>query len=74
MKDKYSAKGVSAKLNKDEYLSVLNSGISVYKTNRGFQFKNKAMYTYELNKRGLTYFYAKRVVLSDGVSTTHLDL
>ena len=30
--------------------------------------------TYPQTKQGLSYFYAKRKILSDGVSTTHLDI
>ena len=30
--------------------------------------------TYTQTKKGLEYFYAKRRVLDDGVSTTHLDI
>ena len=32
------------------------------------------MSTYIQNKIGLGYFYGKRKVLEDGVSTTHLDI
>ena len=42
--------------------------------NRGFKVKDHAIITYEIEKRGLNYFYPKRKVLSDGITTKPLDL
>jgi hypothetical protein len=74
---KNSCKGLSKKTNAftvEHYRSVLESGEACAGVNRGFQKKNNALYTYQQTRRGLTYFYAKRRVLEDGVSTTHPDV
>ena len=42
--------------------------------NRGFVYKGNKMMTYCQSKEGLKYFYAKRIVLDDGLSTTYLNL
>ena len=46
--------------------------------NAGFITKNTQdgpkIETYTQSKRGLSYFYAKRKVMEDGISTTHLDI
>ena len=42
--------------------------------NAGFYRDGLETKTYTQVKKGLGYFYAKRKVLSDGVSTTHLDI
>jgi hypothetical protein len=76
-RQKYSSKGLSKKTNKltfEDYLSVLLSGESLDGVNTGFIRKNNTTYTYRQRKRGVTYFYAKRKVRPDGVSTTHLDI
>lgn len=39
----------------------------------GFKLRNNSMYTYRQIRNGLTYFYCKRKVLNDGVSTEPLD-
>ena len=43
--------------------------------NAGF-IRDKAgiIQTYTQYKKGMTFFYAKRKVLPDNVSTTHLDI
>ena len=76
------------KLTKDHYMEILDQGkvvlnsedvekVNNYKKpvqeNRGFVYKGDKMITYCLSKEGLKYFYAKRKVLSDGLSTTYLD-
>ena len=75
-KDKHSSKGInrSFKLTKDDYLEVLEKKTTAPQINRGFIFKNNRMLTYELTKQGLNYFYCKRKLLEDGLSTTYLDL
>lgn len=75
--DKCRSKGVSRKHNKltiDNYRSVLESKVSVSGENRGFVNKDHRIFTYLQLRKALTYFYAKRKVLSDGVSTTPLDI
>lgn len=76
-KHKVSSKGLSKHTNNltdDQFLSVLQSKDSVSGINTGFIRKNNTTFTYSQRRRGLTYFYAKRKVMDDGVSTTHLDI
>ena len=77
-RDKFSCKGVNKKcngINKDKYLQFLfkkkqnSSGV-----NRGFRVVNNTMYTYTQVRDAFSYFYLKRKVLADGVSTTPLDI
>ena len=42
--------------------------------NAGFIRDGVETRTYKQTKRGLNYWYVKRKILSDGVSTTHLDI
>ena len=74
--DKYSSKGIkpTLKLSREHYLSVLRSKQPVQSTNRGFITKDHNVLTYALQKDGISYLYAKRKVLSDGISTTYLDI
>ncbi len=74
--DKYSSKGLNKtiKLSREHFLSVLSSKKSSSHKNKGFIMKDKFMYTYEMERSGLGYFYCKRKVLEDGVSTTYLDI
>jgi hypothetical protein len=75
--DKHSAQGVNRnfKLTKEDYLKVLNKEKDhKLQLNKGFIMKGQSMFTYELTKRGLDNLYVKRKVLSDGFSTTYLDL
>ena len=75
--DKYRSKGLSRtqnKLVKEQYESVLRERISVSGENRGFCKKNNSLLTYSQQRSGLNYFYAKRLVLSDGVSTKPLNI
>ena len=76
-KAKYSCKGVSKRTNaidKDTYLSVLRSKATGSATNRGFRVRGNSVFTYTQAKNAFTYFYGKRKVLEDGVSTTFLDI
>jgi hypothetical protein len=43
-------------------------------TNRGFRSIDNQVYTYLQGSAGFSYFYPKRKVLADGVSTTPLDI
>ena len=56
------------------YMSVLKDQLSVEGTNRGFVLKNNTMFTYSQLRTGLTFLYAKRRVLADGVSTECIDV
>ena len=76
VEDKFSCKGINKHLNdihKGTYMDVLLSKKSRSSTNRGFRVDNK-MYTYLQEKAGFSYFYPKRKVLTDGVSTEALDI
>jgi len=41
---------------------------------QGFRARNNIIYTYEQTRNGFSYFYCKRRVLDDGMSTIPLDL
>ena len=73
---KCSTKGINKTqdITREHFLSVIRTKKSVSATNRGFIFKNNNIFTYEMSRIGLSYFYCKRKVLDDGVSTTYLDL
>jgi hypothetical protein len=73
--DKYSCKGLNKRLNtltKDSYMDVLKTQINGGGTNIGFRAMNGHMYTYQQHRDALSFFYIKRQVLSDGVSTIPL--
>lgn len=70
--DKYSCKGISKRqnqLDKQRYLNVLQTKESGHGTNRGFRVKDNKMYTYEQDRAGLVFFYPKRIVAPDSIST-----
>ena len=74
VKDKFSCKGLNKKkniINKEKYLDVLLSKRSGSGVNRGFRVLNNKMCTYVQEKNAFSYFYPKRKVLEDGVSTVH---
>ena len=75
--DKYSTKGLSKRHNdidKDTFLAVLTNRRSGGGVNRGFRVHNSSMMTYVQERAALTYFYPKRKVLADGLSTAPVDL
>ena len=55
-------------------MTVLNTRSSGGGVNKGFVMKHGTMFTYEQTRTALTYFYPKRKVDDDGVSTTYLDI
>ena len=74
---KFSTKGISNKLNKptkEALLKVLETKESLCGTNRGFIKRDNSIFTYCQLRTGLTYFYAKRMVGEDGVTTYPIDL
>ena len=74
---KYSSKGVSkttTQFCKDDFEGVLRDNKSVQGKNLGFVLRENKMFSYAQSRTGLTSLYAKRRVLDDGVSTTHLDI
>jgi len=75
--DKHSCKGIQQKRNqlqKEHYLNVLTSRQSGQGVNRGFRVVDNHILTYEQVRSGLSYFYPKRKVLPDGVSTMALTI
>ena len=72
--DKYSTKGLSKRHNKETFLEVLTSRRSGIGKNRGFRVYKSAVMTYVQERAALTYFYAKRVVHEDGLSTGPTDV
>lgn len=76
-KTKSSTKGLMNRLNpleKEDFLKVLENKTIVSGRNRGIMRKNQKMVTYSQVRAGLNYFYAKRKVHPDGVSTSPLSL
>ena len=74
---KLSCKGISHRALVEPmnlYKEVLNSQSAKSGTNKGFRSRNNTIYSYEQSRAGLTYFYCKREVLSDGVSTVPLNV
>ena len=47
---------------------------SSFGTNKSFRVKDNSEYTYEQVRSGLSYFYPKRLVLDDAVSTKPLKI
>ena len=75
--NKSTTKGLNKRQNdidKDAFLNVLMSRRSGSGFNRGFRVHNSSMMTYVQERAALTYFYPKRKVLADGLSTAPLDL
>ena len=74
--DKYSTKGLSKRHNaidKETFLEVLTNRRSGSGKNRGFRVHKSTVLTYVQERAALTYFYAKRVVHEDGLSTGPTD-
>lgn len=75
---KTSCKGVQQKrnpLSKEDFLEKLNNPRSRHVVqNSGFIRHEDEIRTYTQDKKGLEYFYGKRIVKADGVSTTHLEI
>ena len=75
--DKCTTKGLNKRQNdidKDKFLAVLTNRRSGSGVNRGFMVHNSSMMTYVQERAALTYFYPKRKVLEDGLTTAPLDL
>ena len=72
-RDKLSCKGLNKKQNdltKQQYLDVLTSKKNGHGTNRGFRLNDNTMYTYTQERAGLSFFYPKRIVAADGITTS----
>ena len=61
-------------IDKDKYLQVLQTQRPSSGINRGFRVVNNTVYTYNQERNGFSYFYPKRKVLDNGVSTEPLDI
>ena len=48
-----------------KYLKVLEEAVNITSTNRGFGTIQQSVATYEQAKKGLSYFYPKRIVEED---------
>ncbi|KAE9136525.1 hypothetical protein PF010_g1632 [Phytophthora fragariae] len=82
-KVKVSAKGVqqgrgrnSDVLSPNGFESVVRDRITLQGTNKGFRLSKgtKSIITYSQTKTALSYFYDKRRVLEDGITTIALDI
>jgi hypothetical protein len=81
---KISAKGVQKNRNSGEdgcltranFRRILKEKITIKATNKGFRLckDTQTMKTYEQYKTGLNYYYDKRQVLEDGITTIPLNL
>ena len=74
---KNSCKGTQKNRNeilKEHFRDVLETMEPKTVENAGFLKSGSCIKTYVQEKKGLGYFYPKRKVLDDGVSTTHLDI
>ena len=72
-KDKFSTKGLNKRNNeidKEVFLNVLKSRKNGVGTNRGFRTVHGSIFTYVQERSALSYFYGKRRVQPDGVSTS----
>ena len=80
-KYKFSSKGLNKRTLEEtgdgpmeKYRRMMDEIINLTSTNRGFRTINHCVATYEQTKKGLSYFYPKRVVVADGIHTEPLKL
>ena len=81
-KHKFSSKGLNKRTLEKcggggpmaKYRKVLEEAVNVTSTNRGFRMIPHSVATYEQTKKGLSYFYPKRIVEEDGIHTKPLNL
>ena len=80
-KYKFSSKGLNKRTLEDwgdgpmaKYRKVSDEFIIVTSINRGFRTVHHSVGTYEQTKKGLSYFYPKRIVDADGIHTRPLSL
>ena len=74
---KLSCKGINKKSVSDPVKimsTVLQTQASQSGINKGFRTKDNTMYTYTQKRVGFNYFYCKRRVQDDGISTEPLNL
>ena len=74
---KFSSKGISKNRVKKP-LEIFKNGLetkeSCSSSNVEFISKNNTIFTYQQNRAGFAYFYPKREILGDGISTKPLDI
>ena len=58
----------------EKYRRVLNEKVNVSSNNRGFRTNSHSVATYEQVKKGLSYFYPKRIVETVGIYTQLIKL
>ena len=80
-KYKFSSKGLNKRTLEDcgdgpmaKYRKVLDEFVNVTSTNRGFRTVQHSVATFEQTKKGLSYFYPKRIVDADGIHTRPFSL
>ena len=76
-KQKISCKGISKRNLLDpmkKFEECLKTKKVNFSTNVEFRVRKSDIFTYSQNKIGFNYFYCKRKVLMDGVSTEPLDV
>ena len=78
-KTKFSSKGLSKSVleeNSDgplqKYRRVLDDAVNIASTNTEFRTMHHQILFYEQTKKGLSFFYPKRIVDGDGIHTTPL--
>ena len=75
---KLSPKGVQEKRNiltPQDFINTLSTQVPMIIENAGMiRDKEGVIHTYTQQKQGISFFYWKRKVLADNVSTTHLDI
>ena len=73
---KIACKGLqkSNPLTLEQFHDVLKSQKPSGGVNKGFLCKNGSVFTYEQYRDALSYFYVKRIVCEDGVTTLPLDV
>ena len=73
---KLSCKGISKRSVVDPkqiFQRVIDGKEKISATNRGIRMNESRMTTYEQTRAGFSYYYIKREVLADGISTKPLD-
>ena len=80
-KYKFSSKGLNKRTLEDcgdgsmtKYPKVYEEAVNVTSANRRFRTMKHSVATYEQTKKGISYFYPKRLVEADGIHTKLLDL
>ncbi len=74
---KLSCKGVNKRRVKDPvnlFEQVIETKQTMSACNKGFISRDNKVFTYDQTRASFTYFYPKRKVLDDGVTTTYLDI